>query len=74
MNQLSGGEQTRVRIALMTMKKSNVLILDEPTNHLDRVTKESLFKAIEEFPGSVILVSHEKDFYDDLLDYEINFD
>ena len=56
------------------MKKSNVLILDEPTNHLDRVTKESLFKAIEEFPGSVILVSHEKDFYDDLLDYEINFD
>jgi len=74
MNQLSGGEQTRVRIALMTMKKSNVLILDEPTNHLDKNTKESLFKAIEEFPGSVILVSHEKDFYDDLLDYEINFD
>ncbi|MCR5786588.1 MAG: ATP-binding cassette domain-containing protein [Acholeplasmatales bacterium] len=74
MNQMSGGEQTRVRIALMTMKKSNVLILDEPTNHLDKITKESLFKAIDEFPGSVILVSHEKDFYDDLLDYEINFD
>ena len=74
MNQLSGGEQTRVRLALMTLKKSNVLILDEPTNHLDKVTKDSLFKAIEAFPGSVILVSHEKDFYDDLLDYEINFD
>jgi len=74
MNQMSGGEQTRVRLALMTMKKSNVLILDEPTNHLDKNTKEQLFKAIEEFPGSVILVSHEKDFYDGLLDYEINFD
>ena len=74
MNLMSGGEQTRVRLALMTMKKSNVLILDEPTNHLDKNTKASLFEAIEEFPGSVILVSHEKDFYDDLLDYEINFD
>ena len=74
MNLMSGGEQTRVRIALMTMKKSNVLILDEPTNHLDKNTKASLFEAIEEFPGSVILVSHEKDFYDGLLDYEINFD
>lgn len=74
MNLMSGGEQTRVRLALMTMKKSNVLILDEPTNHLDKNTKASLFKAIEEFPGSVILVSHEKDFYDELLDYEINFD
>lgn len=74
MNQLSGGEQTRVRIALMTMKKSNVLILDEPTNHLDKITKEALFDAIDQFEGSVILVSHEKDFLDGLLDYEINFD
>lgn len=74
MNQMSGGEQTRVRLALMTMKKSNVLILDEPTNHLDKNTKNALFEALEEFEGSVILVSHEKDFYDGLLDYEINFD
>ncbi len=70
---LSGGEQTRVRLALMLMKKSNLLILDEPTNHLDINTKEALFEAIEKFPGSVILVSHEKDFYDELVDYEINF-
>ena len=73
MKELSGGEQTRVRLALMTLKKSNLLILDEPTNHLDINTKDALYKAIEEFPGSVILVSHEKDFYDGLLDYEINF-
>lgn len=73
MKELSGGEQTRVRIALMTMKKSNLLILDEPTNHLDMNTKEALYEAISNFQGSVILVSHEKDFYDGLLDYEINF-
>jgi ATPase subunit of ABC transporter with duplicated ATPase domains len=57
----------------MTLKKSNILIFDEPTNHLDKDTKEALYNAIEAFPGSVILVSHERDFYDGLLDYEINF-
>ena len=74
LNECSGGEQTRVRLALMTMKKSNLLIMDEPTNHLDKATKEALYKAIDEFPGSVILVSHEKDFYDGLLDLEITFE
>lgn len=74
LNECSGGEQTRVRIALMTMKKSNILIMDEPTNHLDKATKEALYNAIERFDGSVILVSHEKDFYDGLLDYEISFE
>ena len=73
MSDLSGGEQTKVRIALMTMKKSNILIFDEPTNHLDKRAKEYLYKAIREFPGSVILVSHEKDFYTGLLDKEIDF-
>ena len=74
LNECSGGEQTRVRLALMTMKKSNLLIMDEPTNHLDKATKEALYKAIDEFSGSVILVSHEKDFYDGLLDLEITFE
>ncbi len=74
LNECSGGEQTRVRIALMTMQKSNILIMDEPTNHLDKTTKEALYKAIKRFPGSVILVSHEHDFYDGLLDYEIIFE
>ena len=72
--ELSGGERTRVRLALMTMKKSNILVLDEPTNHLDPMTKLELFDALQAFPGTVILVSHEKDFYDELVDDEIYFD
>ena len=73
MKELSGGEVTKTRFALMSLKKSNFLILDEPTNHLDVKSKDELFKAIEKYPGNVIIVSHEKDFYDGLVDYEINF-
>ncbi len=72
--ELSGGERTKVRLALMTMKKSNVLILDEPTNHLDPITKMELFDALNQFPGVLILVSHEKDFYDELVDDELYFE
>jgi ATPase subunit of ABC transporter with duplicated ATPase domains len=57
----------------MTKKKSNFLIFDEPTNHLDQKAKDALFEAIASFPGAVIIVSHEKDFYDGLVDYELNF-
>ena len=74
MVQLSGGEQTKVRLALMTMKKSNVLILDEPTNHLDFASKAELWEAIDAFPGSVILVTHEDNFYEGLVDLELNFE
>lgn len=73
MKELSGGEVTKTRFALMSLIKSNFLILDEPTNHLDQKAKDALFDAIESFPGCVILVSHEKDFYDGLVDYEIHF-
>lgn len=73
MKELSGGEVTKARFALMTLKKSNFLILDEPTNHLDQKAKDALFAAIDRFKGSVIIVSHEKDFYDELVDYEIHF-
>jgi len=73
MEDLSGGEVGRVRLSLMTLKKSNLLVLDEPTNHLDKLTKEALHKAIEEFPGSVILVSHEMGFADSLIDTIIKF-
>ncbi len=74
MNSLSGGEQTKVRLALMTMKKSNVLIFDEPTNHLDVNSKAELWEAIDKFPGSVILVTHEDDFYEGLVDTELKFE
>ncbi|MBE6137374.1 MAG: ABC-F family ATP-binding cassette domain-containing protein [Erysipelotrichaceae bacterium] len=74
MRELSGGQQTKVRLALMTMKKSNVLIFDEPTNHLDVASKSELWEAIDQFPGSVILVTHEDDFYEGLVDLELRFE
>ena len=74
MTELSGGQQTKVRLALMSMKKSNVLVLDEPTNHLDISSKAALYEAIDDFPGSVILVTHEDDFYEGLVDLVINFE
>ncbi|MBO4963222.1 MAG: ABC-F family ATP-binding cassette domain-containing protein [Clostridia bacterium] len=59
---LSGGEQVRVKLAVMSQISSNVLILDEPTNHLDIVAKRALAKALQEYEGAIILVSHEEDF------------
>lgn len=73
MKELSGGEATKARFAVMSKKKSNFLVFDEPTNHLDQKAKDALFEAISRFPGGVIIVSHEKDFYDGLVDYELNF-
>ena len=60
---LSGGEQAKVKMCLLTMKPCNFLIMDEPTNHLDALAKESLKTALEEFEGTVLLVSHEEAFY-----------
>ncbi|MCI1245005.1 MAG: ATP-binding cassette domain-containing protein [Bacilli bacterium] len=73
MSELSGGEVTKARFAVMSLKKSNFLVLDEPTNHLDQKAKDSLFEAIERYPGALIIVSHEKDFYDGLVNYELYF-
>jgi len=70
-NTLSGGEQTKVRLALLRHQKGNVLIMDEPTNHLDQSAKEALMDALIEYKGTLILVSHEKEFYQDVCDYEI---
>lgn len=59
---LSGGEQVRVKLTLLMNTQSNILILDEPTNHLDVRAKAALKKALIEYPGAIILVSHEKEF------------
>lgn len=60
---LSGGEQAKVKMCLLTLKPCNFLIMDEPTNHLDIQAKASLKSALSEFPGTVIVVSHEEAFY-----------
>lgn len=70
--QLSGGEQTKVKLAMMEFTPSNFLIMDEPTNHLDEETKEALKRALDRFPGNLIIVSHEDSFYDGLVDKVLN--
>lgn len=57
---ISGGERAKVCFALMMLEHGNVLVLDEPTNHLDLATKEVLEKALEEYTGTIIFVSHDR--------------
>ena len=59
---LSGGEQSKLKLCKIMLQKANVLILDEPTNHLDKVAKEDLLKYLKQYPGTVIFVSHEREF------------
>lgn len=66
MKVLSGGENAKVRLCSLMLKECNLLVLDEPTNHLDVDAKEELKKAIREFKGTVLLVSHEPEFYQDV--------
>ena len=70
-NTLSGGEQMKIKLALMKNNYGNVLILDEPTNHLDFNAKEALKEALINYEGTLILVSHDTDFYEKICDYEI---
>ena len=68
MTALSGGEAAKVRLAKIMQKPVNLLVLDEPTNHLDVEAKKELRRALEEYKGTLLLVSHEPDFYDGLVD------
>lgn len=68
MRVLSGGEAAKVRLCKVMLKGINFLVLDEPTNHLDVEAKEELKKAIKNFRGTVLLVSHEPEFYMDIVD------
>ncbi len=68
MKVLSGGENAKVRLCRLMLKPVNLLVLDEPTNHLDVDAKDALKKAVQEFRGTVLLVSHEPEFYMDVVD------
>ncbi|MBQ4067952.1 MAG: ABC-F family ATP-binding cassette domain-containing protein [Lachnospiraceae bacterium] len=65
---LSGGEQAKVRLCKLLNKETNILLLDEPTNHLDVDAKEDLKRALKEYKGSILIVCHEPEFYEGLVD------
>ena len=68
MRVLSGGENAKVRLFKIMLKNINVLVLDEPTNHLDADAKDELKRAVGAFKGTVLLVSHEPEFYSGIAD------
>ena len=64
---LSGGEQAKIRLCKLINKDTNVLLLDEPTNHLDVDAKDELKRALQAYRGSILLICHEPEFYQDIV-------
>ncbi|MBQ8148275.1 MAG: ABC-F family ATP-binding cassette domain-containing protein [Lachnospiraceae bacterium] len=64
---LSGGEQAKVRLCKLMNRPSNILLLDEPTNHLDVDAKDELKRALKEYKGTILLICHEPEFYEDIV-------
>ncbi len=64
---LSGGEQAKVRLSKLINKETNLLVLDEPTNHLDVEAKAELKRALQVYKGSIVLICHEPEFYNDIV-------
>ena len=67
MKVLSGGEQAKVRLCKLINRETNFLLLDEPTNHLDVDAKDELKRALKAYKGSILLICHEPDFYEDIV-------
>ncbi len=70
---LSGGERSRVALVCMLLRPANFLILDEPTNHLDIQSQEVLQNALKDYPGSYLIVSHNRSFLDPIVDKTLEF-
>jgi ATP-binding cassette subfamily F protein 3 len=70
---LSGGERARLALACMLLKPINLLVLDEPTNHLDLISKDVLKQAVLKFNGTLLIVSHDREFLKGLTDKTIEF-
>ncbi|MGZ8946349.1 MAG: ATP-binding cassette domain-containing protein, partial [Methylococcaceae bacterium] len=63
---ISGGEQGRMMFGKLILQKNNIMVLDEPTNHLDMESIEALNTALENYPGTLIFVSHDREFVSSL--------